>query len=221
MGGVLDPALLDELPIFPLPDTVLFPGSILPLHVFEPRYRAMTADVIAGRGHLAIARLKPGYEASYHQRPAVYPIIGLGELVAHDLLPDGRYNLLVAGVARLEIERELPPVQSYRQVVAKVLDDKRCARPDELAASHARLVAVCDRLADLLPEGGRELRQLTRAMDGHAASADLIASALLADADHRQHLLELLDPADRLDAMLEHVSEILVALERKPPGPLN
>ena len=70
----LDPArlralALEEVPVFPLPNVVLLPGALLPLHVFEPRYREMTRDVVAGRRRMAVARLQPGFEADYHGRP--------------------------------------------------------------------------------------------------------------------------------------------------------
>src|SRR6185436_5117887 len=113
----------DSVCIFPLPDVALFPHAILPLHVFEPRYREMVRDCLAGDRKMAVAALAPGYEADYHGRPAVRPVCGLGEVVAHDGLPDGRSNILLRGTSRVRIIEELPPDRSYRLVRCQRLPD--------------------------------------------------------------------------------------------------
>src|SRR4051812_4340386 len=100
---------LVALPIFPLPNAVLLPGGVLPLHVFEPRYREMTRDCLEQGGKMAIAMLRPGFENEYHARPAVRPIAGLGTIICSEELPDGRYQLLLRGIARVHIEEELLP----------------------------------------------------------------------------------------------------------------
>src|SRR5688572_23373591 len=117
----VDDAVLAALPIFPLPDVVLFPGALLPLHVFEPRYRTMTADVLAGARLLAIARLVPGFETDYYGRPPVYATVGIGELISHEALAGGRSNILLRGVARCAIQSELAPEKPYREVRARLL----------------------------------------------------------------------------------------------------
>src|SRR5687767_6553216 len=93
-AGSIPAAALDELAVFPLPDLVFFPHSLLPLHIFEPRYREMTADVLAGSRLLAVARLLPGLEADDQGRPAIHEIAGVGLCVHADRLPDGRYHIM-------------------------------------------------------------------------------------------------------------------------------
>src|SRR3954470_12159863 len=93
--------------LFPLPNLVLFPHVVQPLHVFEPRYRQMTADALAGDRLIALVLLKPGWEDEYDARPAAHPCARLGRVVADQLLPDGRYNLLVRGLARLRVRDEV------------------------------------------------------------------------------------------------------------------
>jgi Lon protease-like protein len=209
-------AALDELAIFPLPGIVLFPNALLPLHIFEPRYRDMMGDVLAGSRILAIARLRPGFEAEYQGRPPVYDTIGVGQLVTADRLPDGRYNIMLRGVARARIEVELPPIRSYRQVRGRVLTDDRSTRTDRLEVGQRDLIALCDRLADIVPEGGESLRQLARAVARPGGCADVVAAALVRDPDTRQTLLELLDPADRLDEVISYVAMLVAQLG---PGP--
>src|SRR5438552_892484 len=87
------PEALAELPIFPLPNCVLLPGGLLPLHVFEPRYRELTRDCLDGPKLLAIARLEPGHEATYFERPPVNVHAGLGRIICSDELADGRYHI--------------------------------------------------------------------------------------------------------------------------------
>jgi Lon protease-like protein len=94
------------IPLFPLPNVVLFPGMPLPLHVFEPRYRRMVADSLSGPRVIGMTLLKPGWEADYHGRPAVYEVGCAGRLETCDPLPDGRFDILLKGVARFRIRDE-------------------------------------------------------------------------------------------------------------------
>src|SRR6476620_11354711 len=118
-----EPEALSALPIFPLPNCVLLPGGLLPLHVFEPRYRELTRDCLAGNQLMAVARLRPGYETSYYGRPPVFERCGVGRIICSEELPDGRFALLLRGVARVQIEREIPAERTYRLVEAGLLAD--------------------------------------------------------------------------------------------------
>ncbi|HMB79837.1 MAG TPA: LON peptidase substrate-binding domain-containing protein, partial [Vicinamibacterales bacterium] len=96
----------DLLPLFPLPNVVLFPNVFLPLHIFEPRYREMVADALSGDRLIGMALLKPGWEHDYEGRPAVYPI-GCSALMTHaERLDDGRYNIVLRGIERFRIVQE-------------------------------------------------------------------------------------------------------------------
>jgi len=207
----LDPGALSSLPIFPLPNCVLLPGGLMPLHVFEPRYRDLTRDCLESHQLMAVARLRPGYEASYYGRPPVYDRCGVGRIICSEELPDGRFALLLRGVARAEIARELPADRNYRIVEAKILPDTSC---DDLDARdhHRRLIMLCDRLAEVIDQGGPQLRDLVRSFESPGACADAIAAALIMDADERQELLEACDPMVRLQRTLGHVSHLLCEL---------
>src|SRR5450432_2501998 len=93
-----DHGALDALAVFPLPDLVLFPGTLLPLHIFEPRYREMITHVLGGSRVLAVARLRPGFEETYQDRPPVFELCGVGYVVAAEPLEDGRWNIMLRGV---------------------------------------------------------------------------------------------------------------------------
>ncbi len=108
--------------IFPLPNLVLFPGVIQPLHVFEPRYRAMLQDALEGDQLIGIATLAPGWEEE-PVSPPVFPTICIGKIVTHARLPDGRFNLLLCGARRARIIREIPSKVPYRMADVKLVDD--------------------------------------------------------------------------------------------------
>ena len=94
------------VPLFPLPNVVLFPDVPLPLHVFEPRYRALVSDVLGSCRTIGIALLKPGYEADYHGRPPIYPMGCAGTIVQEERLDDGRFNIVLQGRERFRVVEE-------------------------------------------------------------------------------------------------------------------
>ncbi|HEY4056732.1 MAG TPA: LON peptidase substrate-binding domain-containing protein [Kofleriaceae bacterium] len=203
--------MLSSLPIFPLPNCVLLPGGLLPLHVFEPRYRELTRDCLAGNHLMGIARLRPGFESAYYGRPPVYERFGVGKIICSEELPDGRFALLLRGVARVELTREITGDRSYRMVEAMPLIDDDCDDADA-RDHHHRLITLCDRLAEVIDQGGAQLRELVRDGKSPAACADAVAAALVMDVDARQELLEAIDPMVRLQRTLGHVSHLLCEL---------
>src|SRR5947209_13650942 len=93
-------------PLFPLPNVVLFPRAVLPLHIFEERYKAMTEKALEGPRRIAMALLKPGWEKNYYARPGIEPVVCVGRILTHEELPDGKYNFLLQGIARARIVKE-------------------------------------------------------------------------------------------------------------------
>src|SRR5436305_13236721 len=95
--------------LFPLPNLVMFPYVIQPLHIFEPRYRRMTADALEDDRLLALVLLRPGWEENYHDRPPIHPVAVIGVISNEERLADGKYNLVLHGLRRVRIVEELPP----------------------------------------------------------------------------------------------------------------
>src|SRR3954467_320273 len=91
------------IPIFPLPDVMLFPNANRPLYIFEPRYRAMVADALMGDRIIGMVLLRPGYEADYEGRPPVYPIGCAGVITDVEQMPDGRYGILLRGLVKFRV----------------------------------------------------------------------------------------------------------------------
>jgi Lon protease-like protein len=94
------------LPVFPLPNVVLFPHVFLPLHIFEPRYRTMVADALGGDRMIGMALLRPGWEGNYEGNPPIYPIGCAGLITFHEPLADGRCNIVLRGVSKFRVVRE-------------------------------------------------------------------------------------------------------------------
>lgn len=206
--------VLSQLPIFPLDQVQLFPRALLPLYVFEPRYRELTAACLARGGIMAVAALRPGFRDDYYGRPPVRRIAGVGKIVAHRKNPDGTYNILLRGLGRVAICEELPqsPQHSYREVRARLLPD-RWPRSFDLATGHRTLVILIDRLATLLPQGGEALRSLCASEPRPRRLCDVLSAALVRPPRLRRRLLELRDIPSRLDLLSAELARLIHELQ--------
>lgn len=193
---------LEALPLFPLPNAVLFPGSFLPLHVFEPRYRVMVRDVLQGHRALAVVMITDVDRVDAHGHPPIAEIAGVGVIVDHVELPGGRFDILLRGRARVRLD-ELPFVPPYRRAQARVVEAsaEEVAPPEVMA-----LMTSATAFAGLVDKehGGFEFRFPQNASPGMLA--DLCAHQLVIDPRERQVILETMDVRSRV----RRVSEALV-----------
>jgi uncharacterized protein len=114
--------LPSTIPLFPLPNVVFFPNVVLPLHIFEPRYREMTADALKGDRIIGMVLLRPGWEGSYEGRPPIYDI-GCAGLITHaEKMEDGRYNLVLRGMQKFRVLRE-DYQRSYRRAEVQAIHE--------------------------------------------------------------------------------------------------
>lgn len=191
------------LPIFPLPNAVLFPNVFLPLHIFEPRYRDMVADALVGDRLIGLVLLRPGWERDYDGHPAVYQV-GCSGLITHvERLSDGRYNIVLRGLDRFRIAAE---DRSRRYRRAQV-DTLREAPLD--ADAQATVRALRNRLESLIAPGeaaGAEVR--TTAAMGDEELVNALAQYLDLDPIERQALLEQ-------DGVLHRAASLVELLEMK------
>lgn len=199
------------VPIFPLPDVTLFPHTVLPLHVFEARYRAMITDALARDRLLAVARLLPGYEESYAGKPPVAPVAGAGEIVKWERLPGGRYNILVEGRWRVRIDREVPADTLYRLVKAERLAEVPAA--GEAAPLLERVRTACRGLLEALDRPADLMDTLLAKDQSPGAVADRAAAAFVPDPAIRQALLETLGVGPRLARLSEALEALLKDLQ--------
>ena len=130
------------IPIFPLPGTVLFPNVFLPLHIFEPRYRAMVNDALAGDRIIGMVLLRPGFEADYDRRPAVYPVGCAGVITHAERLGDGRFNIVLRGIEKFRVVDE-DATRSYRLAHIQPLPEQPTAEQrEQLRRQRTRLEAL-------------------------------------------------------------------------------
>jgi len=177
--------LPSELPLFPLPNVVLFPAALLPLHVFEPRYRAMVADALEGERLIGMVMLRPGWDRDYEGTPAVYPIGCAGFITHAERLPDGRYNMVLRGHEKFRILDERPARDGAERY--------RIARIDAIEESQSAGASV-------MPDARRRLEKLiARTLQ---RSTDETVPQDIPDADLVHAIAQHLEPLEK-QALLE------------------
>ncbi len=198
--------VIEPLAVFPLPQVVLFPGMLLPLHIFEPRYRAMTEDVLEGSRQMSVALITGGKPVE--GRPTIARVAGLGEVVQHERLSDGRFNIVLLGRARVELD-ELPFVGPYRRARARV------RAPVEAKVNQADVNALMFSVARFATEVRRRAPEFRLELPSHddpGALSDACAHHLLIEGEDRQRVLETLDVAERVRCCTEVLAVQVAAL---------
>jgi Lon protease-like protein len=192
------------IPIFPLPNAVLFPGVFLPLHIFEPRYRAMVADALRGDRVIGMALLRPGWESDYEGRPPIFAI-GCAGLVTHaERLPDGRFDIVLKGLSRFRVVEE-EPGRPYRVARVEGLAEAAVDRDREaLATGRRRLEAL---LAPILPS--RECRFPATLGDDEVVNG--LSQCLDLEPIERQALLECAGALARCRLLVQMLEMKMVA----------
>ncbi len=205
--------------LFPLPRIVLFPHAILPLHIFEERYKQMTEDALADDQLVTIVQLLPNPpgHAGKSPRPAIAPVACLGQIIEHQRLPDGRFNFLLLGRKRVHLTREVPTDRPYRIAQARIIDDVPGApeepRRSELIACFRRAFERHDRMDE-------DLEALLKSQVPLGVLTDIFAHAMTMPVERKQALLA--EPVvDRrvevLLAQLGHDTREDLDLRRFPP----
>ncbi|MEK7468236.1 MAG: LON peptidase substrate-binding domain-containing protein [Planctomycetota bacterium] len=215
MTGELPVFFPGQAPIFALPGTVLLPGARLPLHIFEPRYREMTKKSLETDRLVAIALLRPGWEGNYEGNPPIYGMATVGQIIMEQVLPDGRFNIVLEGLVRFRVG-ELVQEKPYRIAKGVLLHDQ----VDPLEAEYVRtralhLHAVATRLS---VEDFAFAAAVNRALSSGAEPgrlADLLAGGLEVDAEVKQRFLEEVDVGKRLDALVAAMKSRLEGIEEK------
>lgn len=199
------------IPVFPLPEVVLFPNMLLPLHIFEPRYREMVRDAMAGEKLIGMAKLQPGWENEYYGEPPIHERIGMGKIVRCEELADGRFNILLLGLHRVEIVEEFP-ADPYRRARVILLEsesgDADALNPmrQELELKYLQLTKIIGSqpaIDSVLENQNLPLGLVT----------DALMSSLRIDPEIRQELLEELDVIERTSKLLEWINLQLRALQ--------
>lgn len=188
---------LDCLPVFPLPGVVFFPHTILPLHIFEPRYRAMIRDCL--EHGLPIAVGQPDTD-----------VMGVGRIVRHQVLEEGRYNIVLEGMIRVRLDDERSLCNGYRRFQATLLDTTEVNR-EEVSRSLEVIRACLPQLSRRWPEPTEALELLLGDFSSVDKFADQVASAVFFEPTLRQELLENLSASSRLERVVERILELVHA----------
>ena len=206
------------LKVFPLPGGIVFPGTPAPFHIFEPRYRAMVEDALRGDRVLAVAALRSADDAPMARAP-VHRIAGAGFIEADEKLVDGRYTIMLRGVARVRLLEEiLGTPKPYREFKAEILDDLYPPGGQaELSSEVEALEQVVLELARRLPSetGAPELAEAVARMRIPARMADLVAAAVVNDDRARLRILEAIEVKERMAIVIREVAALLLQVPGK------
>jgi Lon protease-like protein len=188
--------------LFPLPNLVLFPHVIQPLHIFEPRYRQMTADALAGDRLISVVLLRPGWEENYEGLPPLHRVGCLGKIVAEQRLEGERYNLLLRGLRRVRLLDEVPSDRLYRTAHVELLHDAGSLDAEAVAELRGRLAEQLPRWVPAEAAAAEQFRKLLESDLPAGTLCDVFGFALPLEVSLKQRLLEELDVAERARRLL-------------------
>lgn len=195
--------------VFPLPNLVVFPHVMQPLHIFEPRYRAMLEEALADDGLIGMALLASGWESDYEGRPPLRRVGCLCRVATHHRTSEGSYNVLVLGLRRIKIVRELPPNKSFREAEVELCDD---VYPDEGAGARGqlqlRLLESFKRVLPKIPEAQEQLDQLLGGQIPLGMLTDIVAYTLDIELQFKERMLEETCVDRRAEELLEFLSRL-------------
>jgi ATP-dependent Lon protease len=178
---------LTEVPLFPLPNVVLLPRAVLPLHIFEPRYREMMRYALKGSRVIGMALLDGDWKHRYHGCPSICDVICVGRIVTHEQLDDGRFNLLLEGRLRGRIVEEDRSL-SFRRAKVEPIAETRIFEVD-IEDERRRLGAICARPKLAGTSLALQLSKLVTMPIRTSEVADVMAFSLIDDVIFKQRLL--------------------------------
>jgi Lon protease-like protein len=202
--------------LFPLPNVVLFPGVMQPLHIFEPRYREMVADAMDSDRLITMVLLKPGYEDDYEGSPPIHEIGCLGQIVHHEFQDDGRSNLILRGLTRVRIDSEEFNDRLYRTAGVSILEDEYPPEGPEAVSDAVR--CVLESMIEILTLVGRsaDAQKIAGASEVPAGRiCDLACHCLGFDVAVKQSLLAEQSVARRAETLLAWMLALLKTIQRR------
>jgi uncharacterized protein len=198
-------------PLFPLPNVVLFPKTPMPLYIFEERYRTMVREVLAGNGELVIALLRGGSEPGYASLNAVHDIACLGKIETYEELEDGKFNIVVVGLHRVRIVREVQH-SPYRSVEVERLEEATCdERAVDIVERHNHLGGLFAKFTELATGVKQQALDLMPQLDFESL-VNMVAMTLNLDIEQKQALLEIDNLSERCDVLIPVLQQQLETL---------
>ncbi len=203
---------LSHLPVFPLGRVVFFPHTLLPLHVFEPRYRAMFEHCLSeGPKAIAVALLKDGYESDYEGNPPIHDVAGVGRIIGSEANDDGSYDFVLSGITRVRLE-EYETDEPFRMARATVLRDAptRVPKADLLA-----LMSCAQRVSDVVRREHPNFELGVGLQQQPSTIADTLADRFVAEPKERQAILEELELPKRVELVTGCIGELLAMIAER------
>jgi len=186
--------------LFPLPDLVLFPHALLPLHIFEPRYRQMTADALVSDRLVTMVQIRSAIQSTLWSEPDPIMEVGcLGKIVQHERLADGRYNLVLLGLKRVRLTSERPSAKLYRIAQAEILEDQESAQP--LEHERNELIRLFRAVVEKHQRLDQDLSALLDSAIPLGVLSDIIAHALRLPSPVKQSLLSETHVGRRVESL--------------------
>jgi ATP-dependent Lon protease len=230
MGFADEPSFIAEsfsgvARLFPLPNLVVFPHVMQPLHIFEPRYRALLEEAISDDSLIAMAILAPGWEKNYEGRPLLRSAACLCKIATHHRTADGNYNVLLLGVKRLEIVQERPATKLFREAEVRLRhddynEDAALVRP----ARQRRLLELFKSSLPKLAEAAEGLEQLLEKHVPLGVLTDIVAYTLDLGVARKEELLTETNVDRRVEMLCDYLStlgNVELSAEFPPPFSLN
>lgn len=228
------------MPLFPLDKVTLLPQQVLPLHIFEPRYRQMIEHALDGSGQFAMAVFEGAdWKQQYHGHPPIRPAVCVGQIMQHEKLPDGRYNVLIQGVCRARIISEVPAEEGrlYRLAMLEPVGLENARNElDEIEGEGATYVGEStpflsearERMREMLSEGpltrmavAKDVLEYVKNADFHpSALLELVSFTLISDDRLRYKLLAEPSADQRARLILgelDHLSSLIRRAEAQRP----
>lgn len=189
--------------LFPLPNLVLFPCMMQGLHIFEPRYRQMTADALADDRLIALVLLQAGWEGDYEGKPAIHPTACLGKITTEQRLEDGRYNLQLRGLCRVRIEAEIDSDTLYRTAHVQVLSDIPVQAVHNELLLRRRLMGLVPPWCAGQPQALTMFQKVLKSNLTLGTISDLVGFALPLPLELKQKLLDNANVEQRVREMVD------------------
>ncbi|MGH7850713.1 MAG: LON peptidase substrate-binding domain-containing protein [Thermodesulfobacteriota bacterium] len=202
------------IPLFPLSTVVFFPNTLLPLHVFEPRYKQMVHDVSNSEGIIGMALLKPGWEANYYGNPEVFDVVGMGRIVSSEVFGDGRINIVLYGLKRvkiIEVMKESP----YRVARVELVENTLCTSEETYRSKIEELIMKWNFVLDEKQKAHRININTRLPLD---SLTDALATLIFSNVFDKQSLLEEPDVKKRAETIIKDLQtriDIISVTSRK------
>lgn len=197
-----------KVPVFPLSNVVLFPNVLLPLHIFEQRYRIMVKDALDGEKIITMALLKPGWENEYYNSPKIFNVACMGRIVSTEYMEDGTSNIVLYGLKRVELQ-EIDNQEPYRVANVKIREDVLDGN-EELYRKH--IEDLLGKWNSIMGEEQKDHRiEINTALPLDKLT-DTIATLIISNIFDRQSLLEQSQAVKRAEKIIDYIQTRLQIL---------